>query len=251
MAQLGGSSMFLGEDVGWGSRESNADFAGALTEYVDVVVCRAKSHAKVEELAAHSKCSVINGLTDLAHPCQALADLFTLKEIHPKLAGRKVAYIGDANNVASSLAYACARLGVRFAIASPPGYTFASDFLAELNQDATSDELLVTPDPIEAVKGADCVYTDVWASMGQEAEREVRARAFSDYQVTPALMKRAAPKACFMHCLPARRGEEVAAEVIDGPQSVVMQQAANRMHAQKGLLVWLLNEKVRAKKTSG
>lgn len=245
MAQLGGASMFLGEDVGWGSREPNADFAGALTEYVDVVVCRAKSHAKVEELAAHSKCPVVNGLTDLAHPCQALADLFTLRELFESLAGRKIAFVGDANNVASSLARACARLGVRFSIASPPGYGFRGELLRELQQDLADGELEITPDPEQAVRNADCVYTDVWASMGQEAEREVRARAFSDYQVDSRLMKLASPNACFMHCLPARRGEEVTAEVIDGEQSVVMQQAANRMHAQKGLLVWLLNERKR------
>jgi ornithine carbamoyltransferase len=242
MAQLGGASLFLGEDVGWGKREAMSDFARVLSQYVDVLVCRAKSHRTVEELAEHATCPVINGLTDQSHPCQALADLYTMREVHGDLRGRKLAYVGDANNVARSLLLACARLGVQFAIASPPGYDFDEQFVARVKAAEPKADLLQTRDPIEAVRGAAAVYTDVWVSMGQEAQRDVRVQAFSDYQVNQALMQQAAADACFLHCLPARRGEEVTDEVLDGPQSVVVQQAGNRMHVQKGLIVWLLGD---------
>ncbi len=240
IANLGGSSLFLGKDVGWGERESAADFGQVIGQYVDAVVCRSNSHAKLEELAKHCTCSIINGLTDRSHPCQALADLYTLRERHGSLTGLRLAYVGDANNVARSLAVACGKLGVEFAIAAPEQYQFDDEFRKRLRKDLPSLKLLETTDPVEAVKGAVAVYTDVWASMGQESEREQRAAAFADYQVNAALMKHADPDACFLHCLPARRGEEVSAEVIDGPQSVIVQQAGNRLHAQKGLLAWLL-----------
>jgi ornithine carbamoyltransferase len=242
MAQLGGASLFLGEDVGWGKREAMSDFARVLSQYVDVLVCRAKSHRTVEELAEHATCAVINGLTDQSHPCQALADLYTMREVHGDLRGRKLAYVGDANNVANSLLLACARLGVQFAIASPPGYDFDQEFVARVRAAEPKMDLLQTRDPIEAVRGAAAVYTDVWVSMGQEAQRDERVQAFADYQVNQALMQQAAADACFLHCLPARRGEEVTDEVLDGPQSVVVQQAGNRMHVQKGLIVWLLGD---------
>lgn len=240
MTHLGGSTLFLGEDVGWRTRESIADFAQVLSQYVDAIVCRAKSHATVEDLARHSTCPVINGLTESDHPCQALADLFTMQELHGPLSGQKLAYVGDANNVARSLAMACGHLGVRFSIASPPGYSFDRPFVAELRRRMPKLELIETTDPIAAVKDADAVYTDVWASMGQEQEREQRAAAFASFQVNEGLMRHAPPTACFLHCLPARRGEEVTDGVIDSPQSAVVQQAANRMHVQKGLLAWLL-----------
>ncbi len=240
MAQLGGSSLFLGEDVGWGTREALSDFSRVLSQYVDVLVCRAKAHRTVESLAEHATCPVINGLTDLAHPCQALADLYTMREIHGEWAGQKLAYIGDANNVASSLLLGCARLGVQFAIASPPGYDFDPQFVAQVKREHPQMEFLETRDPIAAVRDASAVYTDVWVSMGQEAQRDERIQAFADYQVNHDLMQQAAPNACFLHCLPARRGEEVTDQVLDGPQSAVVQQAGNRMHAQKGLLAWLL-----------
>ncbi len=191
-------------------------------------------------MAKYAGCSVINGLTDLAHPCQALADLFTLREIFGSLAGRKLAYVGDANNVARSLAVACAKLGVVFAIASPKGYEMDETFLKQVRSEAPQAELELTDDPAAAVKDADAIYTDVWTSMGQEAEQDERRRVFAPYQVNAALMARAPRRAVFLHCLPARRGEEVTDEVIDGPQSRVLQQAANRLHAQKGLLAWLL-----------
>lgn len=240
MMHLGGGTQFLGADVGWGKRESIADFAGVLGQYVDVIVCRANQHQRVEDLAKYAGCSVINGLTDLAHPCQALADLFTLREIFGSLAGRKLAYVGDANNVARSLAVACAKLGVVFAIASPKGYEMDETFLKQVRSEAPQAELELTDDPAAAVKDADAIYTDVWTSMGQEAEQDERRRVFAPYQVNAALMARAPRRAVFLHCLPARRGEEVTDEVIDGPQSRVLQQAANRLHAQKGLLAWLL-----------
>ena len=243
MTHLGGNSLFLGPDVGWGKRESVADFARVLGRYVDIIVCRANSHARLEDLAAHAACSVVNGLTDRSHPCQALTDLYTLREVHGELEGRKLAYVGDANNVARSLAVACGRLGVEFAIASPEGYRFDDRFLARLQHEMPDMKLLQTADPFEAVKNASGVYTDVWASMGQEKEQAKRAKAFKPYQVNGKLMKQAPADACFLHCLPARRGEEVSDEVIDGEQSVVVQQAANRMHVQKGLLAWLLNAK--------
>jgi ornithine carbamoyltransferase len=165
-----------------------------------------------------------------------------MREVHGDLRGRKLAYVGDANNVARSLLLACARLGVRFAIASPPGYDFDETFVARVKAAEPRTDLLQTRDPIEAVRGAAAVYTDVWVSMGQEAQRDVRVQAFSDYQVNQALMQQASADACFLHCLPARRGEEVTDEVLDGPQSVVVQQAGNRMHVQKGLIVWLLGD---------
>ncbi|MBP90083.1 MAG: ornithine carbamoyltransferase [Planctomycetaceae bacterium] len=240
MAHLGGNSLFLGKDVGWGERESAADFGQVLGEYVDAVVCRANSHAKVEALAEHCNRPVINGLTDTSHPCQALADLYTLRELHGSLTGLRLAYVGDANNVARSLAIACGKLGVEFAVAAPDGYQFDTEFLTELEKKLPTMSLVQTTDPHEAVAGAVAVYTDVWASMGQEGEREERARALAGYQVNSGLMKQAASEACFLHCLPARRGEEVTAEVIDGPRSAIVQEAGNRLHAQKGLLAWLL-----------
>ena len=182
-AHLGGTTMYLGADVGWGQRESAADFSRVLTQYVDVVVCRAKEHARVEQLAAHASCPVINGLTDRYHPCQALADLFTLLEVHGRLAGLKLAYVGDANNVARSLAIACARLQVRLAIAAPADYQFDTAFLKLLEEHHPRLDLQVTTNPLEALRDADGVYTDVWVSMGQEAERQQRVAVLRPYQV--------------------------------------------------------------------
>jgi ornithine carbamoyltransferase len=240
MSHLGGSSLFLGADAGFGQRESLADFARVLSQYVDVIVVRAHRHDTVAELATHSSCSVINGLTNLAHPCQALADLYTLRELFGGLQGLTLAYVGDANNVAHSLVEGCARLGLRCVLASPPGYGFGDSFLHEVRKAQPRAQVFTTEDPREAVAQASAVYTDVWTSMGQEGEAEVRRRAFADYQVNAALMRAAPAEAYFMHCLPAHRGEEVTDEVIDGPRSVVVQQAANRLHVQKGILAWLL-----------
>jgi ornithine carbamoyltransferase len=240
MAQLGGSSLFLGKDVGWGKRESIADFSQVLSQYVDVIICRANAHENVANLARHATCPVINGLTEQAHPCQALADLYTLQEVHGSLDGKKLAYVGDANNVARSLALACGKLGVAFAIASPPGYEFDAAYIGRLQAEVPELDLVQTDDPLAAVRDADGVYTDVWASMGQEAEKAERRKAFASYQVNEALMEHAPSTAAFLHCLPAHRGEEVTDGVIDSAQSAVIQQAGNRMHVQKGLLAWLL-----------
>jgi len=244
MIHLGGGSLFLGEDVGWGKRESVADFARVLGQYVDVVVARVTLHAKLEELAAHTGRPVINGLSDISHPCQALADLYTIQEVHGQLAGLKLAFIGDSNNVARSLAVACGKLGVEFAIASPQGYLFPDAFSQRLAAEVPGAKIEQSDDPAAAATDAAAIYTDVWASMGQESERAERMRAFSAYQVNAALLGRASADACFLHCLPARRGEEVTDDVMDGPQSAVIQQAANRMHVQKGLLAWMLGSRV-------
>lgn len=240
MINLGGSSLFLGEDTGFGQRESIADFGRVLSQYVDVIVVRALKHQTAVDLGRYCTCSVINGLTDVAHPCQALADLFTLKELAGSLQGQTLAFIGDANNVAHSLAEGCGRMGMKLAIASPKGYQFNAAALASLKQTAPNLELQMTTDPAAAVKGALAVYTDVWASMGQESQAAERRRVFADYQVNAALMAKAPRDAFFMHCLPAHRGEEVTDEVIDSPSSVVVQQAANRLHVQKGILAWIL-----------
>lgn len=240
ITHLGGSAIYLGSEAGWGKRESAADFSRVLSQYVDVIACRAKKHAMVEELARYSDSPVINALTDKAHPCQALADLYTLKELRGDLKDQKLAWVGDGNNVAFSLALACGKMGVRMALATPPGYGFDDDLIDQLKQAGPNLQLTCTNDPAEAVRDATAVYTDVWASMGQEAEHEKRKRDFADYQVNGKLMAKAPSDAIFLHCLPARRGEEVTDEVIDSPQSVIVQQAANRMHVQKGILVWLL-----------
>lgn len=239
MAQLGGSSMFLGADVGFGTRESVPDFARTLSQYVDGIVIRANKHAMVVELAQHSTCPVINGLTDFSHPCQALADLYTLRELVGRLNGLTLAFIGDANNVCRSLAGACGLLGMKIVVASPAKYAFPKDEVARIKKAIPNIDLTITDDPAKAVKGAVAVYTDVWASMGQEAESAQRKKDFAPYQVNAALMKHA-PDAHFMHCLPAHRGEEVTDEVIDSKNSVVVQEAGNRMHVQKGIIAWLL-----------
>ena len=240
MINLGGSSLFLGDDVGFGSRESIADFGRVLSQYVDVIVVRAFRHQTAEELARYCTCSVINGLTDFAHPCQALADLYTLKELVGRLNGHTLAYVGDGNNVAHSLAETCGKLGMRFVMATPDGYKFAEKYTTHLERTVPDLDMHLTTDPVEAVREASAVYTDVWTSMGQENESDKRRRDFADYQINDKLMAQAPSSALFMHCLPAHRGEEVTDEVIDGPQSIVVQQAANRLHVQKGILAWML-----------
>jgi len=241
MAQLGGSSLFLGDDVGWGKREPIGDFAGALGQYLDAIVCRAKTHQRVEELAACQALPVINGLTDLNHPCQSLADALTIAQCFGELAGRHVLFVGDGNNVARSMALICAMLGMSFTLAAPPRHAIDPAWLARIRASHPDAQLAIVEDPLAAIARADVIYTDVWTSMGQEAEREARRRAFQNYRVDEALLARAPSHAIVLHCLPAVRGEEISAGAIDGPHSRVIQQAGNRMHAQKGLLVWLLN----------
>jgi ornithine carbamoyltransferase len=242
IAQLGGSSVFMsGHEVGLGSRESVPDFARVMSQYVDAVVLRTFSHATVEMFAAHASCPVINGLSDYYHPCQALADLFTLQELFGDLSGRTLAFVGDGNNVARSLAICCGKLGLRFVLAAPEGYGFDEPFLQLYRQHLPQAQLIPNGKPDHAVRRADAIYTDVWTSMGQEAERERRSSIFAAYQVNDALLALAPAHARVMHCLPAHRGEEITSEVLDGERSVVIQQAGNRLHAQKALLQWLLS----------
>lgn len=240
MVQLGGGSLFLGDDVGWGKRESPSDFTNVLGQFVDAVACRAKSHERVEQLASFNAAPVINSLTDLSHPCQAIADLLTIQETFGDLEGRHLVFVGDGNNVSRSLALACAMLGLRFTLACPEGYEFDEPWLDRIAERYPNCVIDQTTDPHEAVREADAIYTDVWTSMGQEAESKIRRDAFANYQVNEALMKSAPSTARVLHCLPAVRGEEITDAVIDGPQSDVIVQAGNRMHAQKALLVFLL-----------
>lgn len=240
MAHLGGTSLYLGQDVGWGKREPASDFGRVLSQYTDVIVCRTFAHASIEELAQFCDCPVINGLTDMAHPCQALADLLTLQEEHGSLSGLSLTFVGDGNNVARSLAVACKLVGVRFTLAAPSGYEFDDSFLHSIELLEGDGKVHTTSNPIEAARGTNAIYTDVWSSMGQEKEQKQRERDFAGHQVNASLMSHA-PEAIFLHCLPAKRGQEVTSDVIDGTQSRIVEQAANRMHAQKAVLAWLLN----------
>jgi ornithine carbamoyltransferase len=241
MTHLGGTSLYLGEDVGWGKREPASDFGRVLSQYTDAIVCRTFSHASIEELAQYCACPVINGLTDAAHPCQALADVLTIQEEFGTLEGRKLTFVGDGNNVARSLAVASRHFGMHFTLAVPAGYELDASFVAACEEIEGTGTFQQLTDPLAAVTGADVVYTDVWSSMGQEDEQTTRERDFAAYQVSAEFMA-VAPQAIFLHCLPARRGQEVTGEVIDGPQSRIVQQAANRMHAQKAVLAWLLDQ---------
>ncbi len=219
MTHLGGSSLFLGEDVGWGSRESIGDFGRVLSEFVDVIVVRAFKHQTAIDLGRYCTCSVINGLTDFSHPCQALADLYTVLERFGTLQGLKIAFVGDANNVARSLAEGCGKLGVTFACAAPKGYQFTDEDVARLKKETPKIDLQLTDDPKAAVRGAHAVYTDVWTSMGQEAERAERQKGLRRLSGERRVDEHAPKDALFMHCLPAHRGEEVTDEVMDGPQA--------------------------------
>ena len=241
IAQLGGSSIFLsGAEVGLGSRETVPDFARTISNYVSAVVLRTFKHETVVDFASHAGCSIINGLSDYCHPCQAIGDLLTLKEYCDPLEGRTLVFVGDGNNVARSLAIGCGKLGVHFILAAPEGYGFDEPFLKKYRRAIPEGDLQQTSDPKKAVRAADVIYTDVWASMGQESEREQRQRKFARFQVNAELFKQAPAHARLMHCLPAHRGEEVTSDVLDSEKSIVFDQAGNRMHAQKALLEWLL-----------
>jgi ornithine carbamoyltransferase len=241
MAQLGGSTIFLSATDGpIGQRESVPDFARTLSHYVDAVVLRTFSHRTVEEFAGHASVPVINGLSDRYHPCQALGDLLTIREVCGGIEGKTVVFVGDGNNVARSVAVGCGRLGARFILAAPDGYGFESTFVDTYRKTISGGDLVIQDTPEHAVASADVIYTDVWTSMGQESESEVRRKHFAGYQVNTDLLAHAPEHARVMHCLPAHRGEEVTCEVLDGPQSVVFQQAGNRLHAQKALLTWLV-----------
>jgi ornithine carbamoyltransferase len=243
MYQLGGLALFLSSaDLQLGRGEPVADTARTLSRYLDGIMIRTFAQSTIEELARHATIPVINGLSDLHHPCQALADLLTIVEKKGKLKGMKLAYVGDGNNVANSLIEACVKTGMHVSIACPHGYEPDAAVMRGAKREAarTGSELKVVNDPFKAVKDADAVYTDVWASMGQESEHDVRVRAFKGYQIDVKLMRAARPGAIAMHCLPAHRGEEISAEVIDGPRSVVFDQAENRLHTQKAVLELLM-----------
>ena len=240
--ELGGHPLTLrGEEVGLAEREPASDVAQVLSRYHAAICARVFEHRKLEEMAAHSRVPVINLLSDDSHPCQAVADLLTLRHHFGRLEGLKVAYVGDFNNVARSLALAGALTGLEVRLACPPSYGPVDDDLDRLR--LLGADPMVTSRPDEAVEGVNCVYTDVWASMGQEREAKTRRKAFEGFSVDARLLAAAGPAddVVFLHCLPAHRGEEVAAEVVDGPQSLVFDQAENRLHAMRGLLLWLFS----------
>jgi len=243
MRQLGGQCIYLSPaEVGLGKRESTADVARVLSGYVDCIAARTFSHRTLEELGQYSRVPVINSLSDLEHPCQAMADLLTIYEKKETLEGLTLAFIGDGNNVANSLILSATLCGMNFRMASPAAYAIKGDILNRAHgyAAASGSSILCTIDPREAVSGADIVYTDVWTSMGQETETEKRRQAFAGYQVNSALLSLAKDEAIFMHDLPAHRGEEVTDEVMDGPQSVIFHQSENRMHILKALLTDIL-----------
>jgi ornithine carbamoyltransferase len=242
---MGGSVVFLDHtQARLGERESIADVARNLERWVHGIVARVYEQRVLEEMAANAQIPVVNALSDKFHPCQALADFFTLEEKFGSLRGFKLAYVGDGNNVCHSLIFLAARLGVHLRIATPPNYAPAQDVLAEAKRAAreTRAKIELCSDPREAVAGAQGVYTDAWTSMGFEAEEKVRNVVFTPYQVNRELMALTSPEAVFLHCLPAHRGSEVTAEVLDGPQSVVLDQSENRMYVQKAILQTLLGE---------
>ncbi|HHX95256.1 MAG TPA: ornithine carbamoyltransferase [Clostridia bacterium] len=242
IAQLGGYGLFLSSrDLQLGRGETISDTGKVFSRYLDGIMIRTFDHSEVEELAAAAEIPVINGLTDLLHPCQALADLMTILEHKGKLAGLKLVFVGDGNNVAHSLAFAGAKTGMHVTICCPPGFEPDGEVMARAAEDATETgaRLQVTHD-ISAVEGADIIYTDVWTSMGQEDEQQVRLDKFKPYQVNSDMVKLAVPDVIVMHCLPAHRGEEITDDVIDGPQSVVFDEAENRLHVQKAIMALLM-----------
>jgi ornithine carbamoyltransferase len=241
--QLGGHCLYLSPDeIKLGKRESIHDVAKNLERMVQGIVIRTFAQEDVEEMAVHADIPVINGLTDYSHPCQAMADYLTIWEIKGKLEGLKLAFVGDGNNVAHSLLFGGAQLGLHVSIATPPDYEANPEAVAWAQRRAseTHGTVTITNDPREAVRGADIVYTDVWASMGQESEAAHRKQVFRAYQVNSGMFALARPDAIFMHCLPAHRGEEVTSNVIDGDHSVVFQQAENRLHVQKAIMLELM-----------
>ncbi|OLO40644.1 ornithine carbamoyltransferase [Alkalihalophilus pseudofirmus] len=243
MTQLGGHALFLSpRDLQIGRGEPISDTARALSRYVDAIMIRTNSHEKVEELANYSTVPVINALTDYYHPCQGLADLLTIYEHKGTFEGIKVVYVGDGNNVAHSLIIGAAKVGMDISVASPSGYEVDPDIVQKAQEVAalTGSNITITNDPIEAVTDADIIYTDVWASMGYEAEQKDREAAFAPYQVNRELVSYAKDDYIFLHCLPAHRGEEVTADIIDSPHSVVFDEAENRLHVQKAVLATLI-----------
>lgn len=244
IAQLGGHSVYLTEkDMQLGRGETVSDTAKVLSRYVDAIIIRTFQHEEVEQLAQAASVPVINALTDLHHPCQALADLMTILENKNRLSGINLTYIGDGNNVCHSLLMAAAKVGINFTAACPVGYEPNADWLAAAEKEIRGrHRITITNDPNKAAKGADVLYTDVWTSMGQEEEKLKREKTFAAYQINTDLLRRAKKDVIVMHCLPAYRGKEISSEVIDGPHSVIFEQAENRLYINKALLLSLINE---------
>ena len=246
MYQLGGYSIYLGPgEINLGVREAIKDVAKTLSRYVDGIVLRTFEHKNVLEMAKFATVAVINGLSDFSHPCQALADVYTIREKLKNIAGINFAYVGDGNNVCNSLLYACSKLGININVATPKGYEPDKSVLKEAKAVAEYKKAAVNlcHEPLAAIKGADVVYTDVWASMGQEEEAAKRKKIFKNFQVNKKLVKLANKGALVMHCLPAHRGQEITDEVIDAKNSIVFDQAENRLHVQKAILIKLLGDK--------
>lgn len=243
MIHLGGQAIYLSPDeIKLGVRESVADAARVLSRYVDGIMARVFAHKHIEELAAYSRVPVINGLSDYSHPCQALSDLFTIWEKRGKLKGLKLAYVGDGNNVATSLLFGATKVGMDIALASPEGYELNKE-VVRLGQEfaaQSGSKIELLRDPVAAARDADVIYTDVWVSMGQEDETARRLKAFPPYQVNAALVAHAKPDVMVMHCLPAHRGQEITDDIADGPNSIIFDQAENRLHAQKAILALLM-----------
>lgn len=246
MYQLGGSALFLSSnDIQLGRGETIYDTANVLSRFLDGIMIRTYKQEDVEDLAKYGQIPIINGLTDLVHPCQILADFQTIREHKGKLEGLKLAYIGDGNNMAHSLLYGGAKVGMEIAVATPKQYECDPGVVKNALEDAkaTGTKLTLTNDPIEAIKDADVVYADTWVSMGQESEKAEKVKVFSDFQINKELFSYAKPDAIFLHCLPAYRGYEVTEDVIDGPNSVIFDEAENRLHAQKAVMVKLMADK--------
>ena len=245
MYQLGGYPLFLSSnDIQLGRGETIYDTANVLSRFLDGIMIRTYAHKDVEDLAKYGTIPIINGLTDLLHPCQILADLLTVSEYKNKLEGLKLAYIGDGNNIAHSLLYGCTKVGMDISIASPKSHSCDAEIVENAINDAkkTGSKVILTEDPVEAIKNADVVYTDTWCSMGQEAEKAERVKIFKDYTVNKELFSHAKDDAIFLHCLPAYRGYEVTEDVIDGPNSVIFDEAENRLHAQKAVMVMTMGD---------
>jgi ornithine carbamoyltransferase len=243
MWQLGGYALYLSaNDLQLGRGETIADTAQVLSRYADGIMARVFAHQTILDLVKYSRVPVVNGLSDFSHPCQGLADLFTVYEKKGRLDGLKLAFVGDGNNVCHSLLYGCSKMGMSISVGCPKGYEPDAEVVAFARNEAKKHgaEVRVTNDPHEAVKGVDVIYTDVWASMGKEKEHEERVKLFKPYQINPGLVKGAKEDYLFMHCLPAHRGEEVVNEVADSPNSVIFDQAENRMHTQKALLALIM-----------
>lgn len=240
MRQLGGSSLYITDrEIGIGTREHPKDMGAVLSRFVDGIMARTFDQKLVREIASSASVPVVNGLTDLLHPCQVMGDIFTVIERFGTIEGKKVVMIGDGNNLARSWLNAAARYPFTFILSSPRRYAISDDYIADIRPDGDPDYRWVE-DPIEAVQGANVIYADVWASMGQESEREVRIREFRDFQINDHLMAHADKEGIFLHCLPAHRGEEVTGSVIDGPQSLVYEEAENRLHIQRAILALLI-----------